>query len=243
MAEQGEDFSTLNDMVTEAQQYGAQASFGKPSLDADSLSNIITSLASSLTTSKTEMTELNTGKAKLLRMDIKREKLNTPDSIGNWTQYTNNYDGNTNYVNRIWSWNTRHRNGFVEVIDTRCGNCFEENAKNECPSCRSYSLCTYCFCFNDPGFRVHQSRYNNHRSECSVLLSNKRSGHIVSKELPSFSIAVKEQYFGEGAERLVRKVRHLDANGNFQGPVMVAKESRFIGEYYPLNLHNPHLLF
>lgn len=80
MAEESEDFSTLNDMVTEAQQYGSQATFGKPSLDADSLSNIITSLASSLTTSRTEMTELRTGKAKLLRTDIEREKLNTPVS-------------------------------------------------------------------------------------------------------------------------------------------------------------------
>ena len=57
----GRLFTTLNEMVTEAQSYGAVASFGKPSLDADSLSNIVSSLASSLTTSKTEMSELKTG--------------------------------------------------------------------------------------------------------------------------------------------------------------------------------------
>ena len=82
MAEASEDFSTLNEMVTEAQSYGAVASFGKPSLDADSLSNIVTSLASSLTTSKTEMSELKTGKMKEVRMDVTREKRNTPDYEG-----------------------------------------------------------------------------------------------------------------------------------------------------------------
>ena len=87
MAELSEDFSVLNDMVTEAQQYGAQASFGKPSLDADSLSNIITTLASSLTASKTEMTNMKTGAAKMLRMDVEREKVNTPDHIGSWKEY------------------------------------------------------------------------------------------------------------------------------------------------------------
>mmetsp|Transcript_16186 Transcript_16186/g.18444 ORF Transcript_16186/g.18444 Transcript_16186/m.18444 type:complete len:202 (+) Transcript_16186:447-1052(+) len=63
MADEGEDFSTLHSMVDEATSYGAVASFGKPSLDADSLSNIITGLASSLTTSKTEMTNMATGKS------------------------------------------------------------------------------------------------------------------------------------------------------------------------------------
>lgn len=72
MAEEGEDFSTLHQMVDEAKAYGAIASFGKPSLDADALSNIITSLASSLTTSKTEMTELATGRSKTVRMDVRR---------------------------------------------------------------------------------------------------------------------------------------------------------------------------
>ena len=72
MAEEGEDFSTLHQMVNEAKAYGAVASFGKPSLDADALSNIITSLASSLTTSKTEMTELATGKGETVRMDVRR---------------------------------------------------------------------------------------------------------------------------------------------------------------------------
>jgi len=51
----------------------------------------------------------------------------------------------------------------------------------------------------------------------------------VDKTLPSFSIAVKRESFGEGAERIVRKVRFLDERGRYLGPVMVAKESRFVG--------------
>ena len=110
MAELSEDFSVLNDMVTEAQQYGAQASFGKPSLDADSLSNIITTLASSLTASKTEMTNMKTGAAKMLRMDVEREKVNTPDHIGSWKEYKSDGGDENSYVKRVWSWSWREGN-------------------------------------------------------------------------------------------------------------------------------------
>ena len=55
-------------------------------------------------------------------------------------------------------------------------------------------------------------------------------GQLRHKKLPSFSIAVKDQHFNEGAERIVFKVRYLDQNGNYTGPVMVAKESRFVGK-------------
>ena len=205
MADESEDFSTLNDMVTEAQQYGAQASFGKPSLDADSLSNIITSLASSLTTSKTktEMTELNTGKAKLVRMDIEREKLNTPDYVGDWKFYESN-NREIRHVNKFWIWSDRQTNGFVDVVDTRCYVCFDENASNECPTCGASFLCTSCYIKNN-GFAWHMTRYNNHQSDCQRNLSFIRMKSLVHKDLPSWSIAVKDQIFGEGAERIVRK--------------------------------------
>lgn len=232
MADATENFSTLNDMITEAQQYGAQASFGKPSLDADSLSNIITSLASSLTTSKTEMTELATGKAKLLRMDMQREKLNTPDHVGSWKVY-DDYFG-SNFVHRFWSWNYK-MNDFMEVVDTRCAACSVEKALHVCPDCNAHHLCTKCI-LGKGDFTRHQMRENYQQSECDGLQARQRQGDLVKKELPSFSIAVKGQIFSEGAERAVRKVRFLDENGYHVGPVMVAKESRFIGEYIILNV-------
>ena len=102
MADEKENFGCLNDMVTEALEYGSQASFGKPSLDADSLSNIISSLATSLTSTKTEMTELRTGKAKQIRTDIVREKQGTPDNVGNWDVFNDSHDSHSNYVNNIW---------------------------------------------------------------------------------------------------------------------------------------------
>jgi hypothetical protein len=73
MANQNEDFSVLKEMVTEAKAFGAVATFNKPSLNADSLSQIITTHVTSLTSTKTELTELKTGKAKSVRTDIVRE--------------------------------------------------------------------------------------------------------------------------------------------------------------------------
>ncbi|KAL7549696.1 hypothetical protein ACHAWF_014679 [Thalassiosira exigua] len=224
MAEESEDFSTLNDMVTEAKQYGAQATFGKPTLDADSLSNIITSLASSLTTSKTEMTELQTGKAKLLRMDIEREKMNTPDDVGTWKKYTS--DGSL-LLNGYWAWKS-FRNTFVKIVDKRCAFCWTEDLLIVCPGCKAYFICANCHGYGQAlEFKAHRKR-NNRQSECDKYLAVMRMGNAIEKDIPSFSIAVKDQIFGEGAERIVRKVRFLDADGNYVGPTMVAKESRFI---------------
>ena len=39
--------------------------------------------------------------------------------------------------------------------------------------------------------------------------------------VPSFSVAMKEPTFDEGAERIVRKFRDTDQNGHFVGPKMV----------------------
>jgi len=222
MADEAEDFSTLNDMVTEAQQYGAQAKFGKPSLDADSLSNIVSSLASSLTTSVTEMTELKTGKQRLVRMDVIREKINAPDTEGSWKKY----NSSTQYISSYWSWNWKEGNRFVEVVDKRCGYCFDPNTVM-CPKCKCYFVCGVCY-YKDAEFRSHQSRYNNSSSECQQYLQNIRLGKIRHKDLPSYSIAIKDQMFNEGAERIVFKVRYLDSRGEFTGPIMVAKESRFV---------------
>jgi len=41
-------------------------------------------------------------------------------------------------------------------------------------------------------------------------------------------IAVRKEYFGEGAERIVRKLREVGERQKFVGNVMVAKESCFV---------------
>jgi hypothetical protein len=40
-------------------------------------------------------------------------------------------------------------------------------------------------------------------------------------------VAYRKKYFGEGAERIVAKFREVDSVGNFVGPLLVSKESRF----------------
>ena len=223
MAEKGEDFSTLSDMVDEATSYGAVASFGTPSLDADSLSNIITGLASSLTTSKTEMTNMATGEARKVRMDIKRERVGTPDDefiTDDWNCYNTEHK----YVEKIWSWSTNN-NEWVGIIDTRCILCYSDTREREiqggrCTLCKSCYFCKSCY---------NRTNYNYHRQFiCSELISKSRRGALIKKAIPSFRVAIKKPIFGEGAERIVRKFRFLDKQNRFIGPVMVAKESRFV---------------
>mmetsp|Transcript_14747 Transcript_14747/g.22175 ORF Transcript_14747/g.22175 Transcript_14747/m.22175 type:complete len:790 (+) Transcript_14747:89-2458(+) len=235
MAEKSADFSTLEDMVEEAKQYGSIASFGKPSLDADSLSHIISGLASSLTTSRTEMTELRTGELRQVRMDIVREKLHTLDSEGTWKNYA--VDDESRYVWNFWAWtfNGRRTGGFTKIVSRRCMHCYSEDELHSCADCKAAFLCRGCFREGNT-FVDHKASNYGFESECDSLLKRIAMGSLLHKEeeqIPSFCIAVKDQAFGEGAERIVRKVRFLDpANGDYIGPIMVAKESRFAGEYH-----------
>ena len=43
-------------------------------------------------------------------------------------------------------------------------------------------------------------------------------------------VALKANFFGEGAERLVREFREIGLDGSFVGPPLVAKESRFLAD-------------
>ncbi len=239
MAEMGEDFSTLNDMVTEAQAYGAKALFGQPSLDANSLSNIVTTLASSVTTSMTEMTNIETGTLRKVRMDFRREKINTPDDLvltSDWKTYeTNTFK---HYVSSIWSWDYK-LDDFVEVIDHRCLDCwkmtnvFRQGEGHEigdlCNDCRAVCFCVRCHLKAARLRGVTRGGKSLHRG-CSKCLQYRRIGKlIVKKDIPSFDIAIKEPIFGEGAERIVRKLRYI-RDKRFIGPVMVAKESRFLSK-------------
>lgn len=67
--------------------------------------------------------------------------------------------------------------------------------------------------------------------DCGDFLLARRRGFLVGHagRLMSFNVAWKAKAFGEGAERLAFKFRFLDQKGStFQGPIMVAKESRFV---------------
>ncbi|EEH59666.1 LOW QUALITY PROTEIN: uncharacterized protein MICPUCDRAFT_64115 [Micromonas pusilla CCMP1545] len=71
-ADPSEEFSTLQAMTTACADYGCQATFHKPTLTAESLQSILSNLSSTLTTTKTELTELAGSKHRTVR-DVKRE--------------------------------------------------------------------------------------------------------------------------------------------------------------------------
>ena len=145
-----ESFTTLRNMAYEANSYGSQASFGSAALNVDSLSKIISSLASSLTETKTEMTDLESGKSMTVRMDIRRERKGTPDDLiltGDWNVYGQHRFG------RSWIWSYQH-DDFSELFDFRCLTCIEDARTGPytvqlkpqaiiCEGCRSA-----CFCSN-----------------------------------------------------------------------------------------------
>ena len=51
---------------------------------------------------------------------------------------------------------------------------------------------------------------------------------IITMPVPAYMLAVKKEIIGEGAERMVSKLRYLDKNYCFTGPKLVAKESRHV---------------
>jgi len=211
--------------VTEADAFGANSSFKLPLLDTKSLSHIISSISSSLTATKTEMTDLATGETRVVRHDIKSERKGTKDDLhptDEWNLYIRKG------LQRIWSWSSS-MDDFVLVRDPRCLFCLEDcvdsvgivPADAWCPSCKAVTFCEGC------------GQKNQSHVDSKLCLRSQemyRSGKIVdyANTVPSFSVAMKETIFGEGAERIVRKLRYLDKNNNFIGPKMVAKESRFI---------------
>lgn len=236
MADGNEDFSVLSDMVEEAKSYGSIATFGKPSLDSESLSILVSSLASSVTSTKTEMTEAKSGKSKPVQ-NVVREKCNTPDHEGDWSIYK---EKASSRVVSVSTWQYQ-KNRFVKLIDPRCALCFAHvgeigKAKGIiCSKCYSYSVCHSCQKSYGRGedflMAMHRAKQAGKGiSQCSSNLIKVRNGDLVMKRIPSFYIAFKEKIFSEGAERMVRKVRFLNSDGCFIGQRYVAKESRFIGE-------------
>lgn len=223
-----ETFSTLMDMVSEADAYGAISSFNQPSMHADSLSNIITSMVTTLTCTKTEMTDVKTGKSKTVRNDVRRERRGTPDDEGlteEWVAYRNCDD--QHFVRRIWSW-SYDKNDFTYLRDLRCIRCFKTVEPGSthapglaCPNCHACNICQDCLSA-DTFAKHYKSR------ECYNWLKELRTGKLVERKITSFAVAMKTPIFDEGAERMVHKFRFLDENDNFIGHKLVAKQSRFV---------------
>lgn len=220
-AAENESFETLHDMVAEAEAFGAKSTFTAPSLDSTSLSNIVSSVASSLTSTKSEMTDLATGETRAVRQDVRSERHGTADDLhptDEWQLYgvmsSKSVGLSTKSVGRIWSW---LNDEFVLLRDPRCIHCKEDGESMWCPGCNAVAICGRC-----ADTEVH------HEVKCRFLKDDYQSGRIMTKDLPSFSVAIKKPIFGEGAERIVRKFRFIDHESNFIGPKMVAKESRFV---------------
>ena len=237
MADEKEDFSMLECMATEAENYGALATFNKPSLSTDSLSNIITSLVTSLNTSKTEMTDLKSGKTRCVRSDLLRERRGAPDDESlteDWRTFS--LQSETSYVRNFWTWSYNQRD-FVGLLDPRCIECFRlvvdsvtfDNSDSQrgilCPRCKACFICSRCCLVAD------NHRQDVRRGECANFLKQRRTDRLIQQSVPSFAIAIKNLVYGEGAERIVFKARFLDAEDKFIGPKMVAKESRFVEDH------------
>ncbi|KAG7341585.1 alpha-kinase family protein [Nitzschia inconspicua] len=235
MAGQGEKFDTLQNMVKETKLFGCQANFERPSLDSTSLSQVMSSSVTSSLATKTEMSSLETGATRMVRTDVERERANAPDDSRvneNWSVYQSSSD--EQYVQNVWVWNSEAKD-FSRLIDPRCNTCYKEVASNElavseskgaiCESCNACFFCTRCCVVGN--YQTH-SRSNL----CTNNLRDRRSGFLVGgPHLPgprSYNVAVKKQAFGEGAERLAFKFRFVGPNSRFEGPGMVAKESRFV---------------
>ena len=153
------------------------------------------------------MTELRTGELRQVRMDIVREKLHTLDSEGTWKNYA--VDDESRYVWNFWAWtwNERRTGGFTKIVSRRCMHCYSEDGLHSCSDCKAAFLCRNCFREGNT-FVDHRASNNRSESECDSLLKRIAIGSLLHKEeeqLPSFCIAVKDQAFGEGAERIVRK--------------------------------------
>jgi hypothetical protein len=87
----------------------------------------------------------------------------------------------------------------------------------------------YVYWYSDPGKerqdRIVSGSWQQNRSIWSV----EERTWIATPPLENTAcgVALRKQFFGEGAERLVRKFREVAPNGYFVGPLLVAKESRF----------------
>jgi Mg-chelatase subunit ChlD len=234
-----ENFCIMKEMAKEASDYGCPSEFNAPDLSAHSLSSIIHSSSSSMTSTKTELTDIRTGKLRTVRTDVLREKLCTPDDNRINDEWDVFLSTNPNkYTKDVYVWCSK-MNDFAILVNPRCFSCSKlvklpTQANTEavydgllCPRCKACYMCFDCLEGTKGWLRRYDWSLLEH--DCIETARLRRSGLIVQKSLPSFSVAKKKRAFGEGAERLAFKFRFVGADGvTFVGPKMVAKESRFI---------------
>ncbi|GKY92585.1 hypothetical protein MPSEU_000228600 [Mayamaea pseudoterrestris] len=251
LADRDEDFSVLIKMANEAAAYGANGWFDHPSctssFDVDSLSRIISYHVSTLALTKRELSQTVRGKTapgKSVRIDILRERGDTPDdhvpSI-DWRVFR--ASNSSQYTKHVWKWNTRDGD-FCRVLDRRCHSCFslvadqawETGTRGEiCNGCKATYLCSGC---------IADGMWRGHRKEdCCAMLEERRKGAVQKKDIISYNVAWKRACFGEGAERVAYKFRFLNDDDNFIGPVMVAKESRFVHDRPDEHNRRDHIQF
>jgi hypothetical protein len=166
-----DDFDTLKEMVDAASDYGALSSFRLPSMTCSGIGDAFTSVAVSLTTTQTEMTDVNTLKQRKVRNVLRESKKKAAMPI--------------------------------EVVS---------------------SADFYIY----PLARVKRSVYKE------WIVGNKRMTHFeyISLQHPDAKyVAIHQEAFGEGAERLAFRFYEVAADGRtIVGRHMVAKESRLVLE-------------
>ena len=95
-----DNFDTLQDMVETAKDYGAKANFLLPSMSSSSLGDMLQSFATSITSTQTEMTDLNTNKQQIVR-NINRESRKVAAEKVNYVSEDNFYIYAKNKVKRF----------------------------------------------------------------------------------------------------------------------------------------------
>mmetsp|Transcript_13429 Transcript_13429/g.18361 ORF Transcript_13429/g.18361 Transcript_13429/m.18361 type:complete len:707 (+) Transcript_13429:131-2251(+) len=174
-----EDFSVLQSMAATTEDFGSISSFQAPSLSTDALGIAMSSLTSSLTATKTELTELGHCSVQRTVRMVQRESRNTFDDIF--------------FSNENWFWYPKDRKNSVVP----------------------YKWSTYE----------------------RTWVPNELSSPL------AVGVALRKNVFAEGAERMVRKFREVDADGYFVGPKMVAKEGRFNKDMNYKDLKHFHEIF
>jgi len=211
MAGPKSNFKTLKLMADEANACGSIASFNQSQMHVNSLSQIVASSVSSSLLSKMALTSLQTGKGRVVRSDVKRERLDADDEsivpdCKCWKIF--HVTDLENCVKGACTWNPIG-DDFAQVVDPRCRECFSDVADPDynnlewnngsiCEGCLGCFFCGECLASDPCERHVNQ--------ECLNLATKRRSGFPVKRKCPlSFGVAWKKRAFGEDAERLAFK--------------------------------------
>jgi len=246
LADKKEDFSVLKSMAATGKKHGAILShFEQPSLHTHALSDMLSHLSSNLTSTLSSLVQ--SGPRRTIRTDFVRElRLLGPVNDGkrpnpqDWKIYGVSSQDRKD-VMLMWTWSPQH-NDMIYLKDSRCIFCHRtvktqkeapiQTCGNQCavPG-RLCSKCNVCMLCD----KCYRSNFHRETDECMTYLENRRRGELTEKRVPSFSVALRKQVFGTGAERIVRRVRFLDDRGEFVGNPFVAKESLYVEDEAPTN--------